>query len=109
MSRPSRRARRELAEEAGLEAENIQRLASVRNSPGYSDQLTTIFLATGLRPCSTDRGGPEEQWMSVEHVQLADLPTLTTDGTLVDETTILALWLARQRMGIGTSADEHSS
>ncbi len=99
---PEQTARRELAEEAGLEAETLQRLASVRNSPGYSDQLTTIFLATGLRPCPTDRGGPEEQWMSVEHVQLADLPTLTTDGTLVDETTILALWLAWQRMGIGT-------
>jgi ADP-ribose pyrophosphatase len=95
-------ARRELAEEAGLQAGELRRLAGVRNSPGFCDQLTTIFLATGLVACPTDRGGGEEHWMSIEHVQLADLAALVADGTLVDETTILALSLARLALGIGT-------
>ncbi|HEY3942231.1 MAG TPA: NUDIX hydrolase [Acidimicrobiales bacterium] len=98
---PETTARRELAEEAGLEASELRRLAAVRNSPGYGDQLTTVFLATGLRDCPTDRGKHEERWMSVERVDLRDLPRLVADGTLVDETTVLALWMARHALGIG--------
>ncbi|HWE67509.1 MAG TPA: NUDIX hydrolase, partial [Acidimicrobiales bacterium] len=43
-------ARRELAEEAGLSAVHMDVLISTFNSPGISDQCTTIFLATGLSP-----------------------------------------------------------
>jgi 8-oxo-dGTP pyrophosphatase MutT (NUDIX family) len=59
---PELTARRELAEEAGLVAGRLQRLAALRNSPGYSDQLTIVFLATDLTPCETDRSGVEEHW-----------------------------------------------
>ncbi|HUZ09965.1 MAG TPA: NUDIX hydrolase [Acidimicrobiales bacterium] len=96
-------ARRELAEEAGLDASGLRRLAAVHNSPGYTDQLTTIFLATGLSPCPTDRSGVEERFMSTETFDLGDLPTLVDDGTLVDETTVLGLWLARHALGPGTA------
>jgi len=41
-------ARRELAEEAGLEARSWSQLATLYNSPGYCDQVTRVFLATGL-------------------------------------------------------------
>jgi len=94
-------ARRELAEEAGLQASLLRRLAAVFNSPGYSDQVTTIFLATGLSPCPTDRAGVEEVWMSIQQVSLADIADLVADGTLADETTILGLWLARLALGVG--------
>ena len=43
-------ARRELVEEAGLEAAHWEVLVGTWNTPGVSDQHTTIFLATGLRP-----------------------------------------------------------
>ena len=95
-------ARRELAEEAGLDASRFRRLAAVHNSPGFTDQLTTIFLATGLSPCPTDRSGVEEHFMSVETFDLVELPSLVEDGTLVDETTVLGLWLARHALGPGT-------
>ncbi|HEX4081322.1 MAG TPA: NUDIX hydrolase [Acidimicrobiales bacterium] len=88
-------ARRELVEEAGLEAGAMRRLAAVHNSPGYSDQRTTIFVATDLRPCPTARSGVEEQWMSVERIALDDVDALVADGRLVDETTILGLLLVR--------------
>jgi ADP-ribose pyrophosphatase len=92
---PEDTARRELAEEAGLEADEWRRLAAVHNSPGFSDQLTTIYLATGLRPCRTDRAGVEEHWMTTEPVALADVEELVAAGHLVDETSILGLLLAR--------------
>jgi 8-oxo-dGTP pyrophosphatase MutT (NUDIX family) len=88
-------ARRELIEEAGLEAGRLTELIAVYNSPGFCDQRTTIFLATQLQPCPTDRSGIEEHWMSVERIALADVDGLITEGRLVDETTVLGLLLAR--------------
>jgi ADP-ribose pyrophosphatase len=91
-------ARRELAEEAGLSAERFEVLISTFNSPGVSDQCTTIFLATGLSPCPTERMGVEEGFMTVETIALDDVDALVADGTLVDETTVLGLLLARARL-----------
>jgi 8-oxo-dGTP pyrophosphatase MutT (NUDIX family) len=88
-------ARRELAEEAGLRARRITRLAAVYNSPGYTTQVTTIFLATGLEPCETGRAGVEERWMSVETLPLDATERLVADGRLLDSTTIVGLFLAR--------------
>ncbi|HMD45332.1 MAG TPA: NUDIX hydrolase [Acidimicrobiales bacterium] len=88
-------ARRELVEEAGLEAAQVEPLARVYNSPGYSDQVTTIFLARGLRPCPTGRTGVEEQHMTVEEVDVRRAHALVAEGRVVDETTALGLLLAR--------------
>jgi 8-oxo-dGTP pyrophosphatase MutT (NUDIX family) len=91
-------ARRELAEEAGLEATHWELLIGTWNTPGVSDQHTTIFLATGLTPCPARPDGVEEGYMTVETVRLADLDALVADGTLKDETTVLGLYLARARL-----------
>jgi 8-oxo-dGTP pyrophosphatase MutT (NUDIX family) len=91
-------ARRELAEEAGLEATTWERLVETWNSPGVSDQLTTIFLATGLSPCPSRPDGVEEGYMSVERIPLADVDALVADGELKDETTVLGLYMARARL-----------
>ena len=68
------------------------------NTPGVSDQHTTIFLATGLTPCRSRPDGIEEGYMTVETIHLADVDDLVADGTLKDETTVLGLYLARQRL-----------
>jgi ADP-ribose pyrophosphatase len=95
---PEAAARRELAEEAGLEAAHWEQLIGTWNTPGVSDQHTTIFLATGLSACESDPEGVEERFMTVETVRLADLGALVADGTLKDETTVLGLYLARDRL-----------
>jgi ADP-ribose pyrophosphatase len=91
-------ARRELAEEAGLEAAQLERLIGTWNTPGVSDQHTTIFLATGLTSGESRPDGVEERFMTVERVALADLDALVADGTLKDETTVLGLFMARARL-----------
>jgi ADP-ribose pyrophosphatase len=99
-------ARRELAEEAGLVAEKMEVLIETFNAPGISDQRTTIFLATGLSPCPRQPEGIEEGFMTIESVALDDLEALVADGTLVDETTVLGLFLARARLAAaGTGTD----
>ena len=91
-------ARRELAEEAGLEAEKMEVLIETFNTPGISDQHTTIFLATGLDAGARQPMGIEEGYMTIETVALDDVEALVADGTLVDETTVLGLLLARARL-----------
>jgi 8-oxo-dGTP pyrophosphatase MutT (NUDIX family) len=91
-------AHRELAEEAGLQAERMEVLISAFNSPGISDQFTTIFLATGLSPCPSDRMGVEEGFMTIETIALSDVEALVADGSLVDESTVLGLLLARAHL-----------
>jgi len=91
-------ARRELAEEAGLEAADWEVLIGTWNSPGVSDQLTTIYLATGLTAVPSRPDGVEEGYMTVETIALADLEGLVADGSLRDETTVLGLLMARQRL-----------
>lgn len=93
-------ARRELGEEAGLTARRWERLGAFYNSPGYSDQLTTLFLATGLedRPDQAERAGAEERWMSVERVALRDVERLVASGEVRDGTTIIGLLLARSAL-----------
>lgn len=98
---PEHTARRELAEEAGLEATDVRLLATVFNSPGFTDQQTLIFLATGLTACATTRHGVEERFMDVETVRLDDLPVLLAEGRLIDETTLLGLHLARHALAGG--------
>jgi 8-oxo-dGTP pyrophosphatase MutT (NUDIX family) len=91
-------ARRELAEEAGLEAALVEPLIGIWNTPGVSDQHTIIYLATGLSPCRSRPDGVEERYLTVETVRLTDLDDLVAKGTLKDETTVLGLYLARQRL-----------
>jgi ADP-ribose pyrophosphatase len=91
-------ARRELAEEAGLEAAVWDELITTWNTPGVSDQETTIFMATSLTPTDSRPDGVEERYMSVETIRLADVAALVADGTLKDETTVLGLYLAQARL-----------
>ncbi len=99
---PEATAHRELAEEAGLRAGSMERLIGTFNSPGITDQFTTIFLATELSPCPPEPEGVEEGFMTVETIDLDDVDALVADGSLVDETTVLGLLLARAHLdGLG--------
>jgi ADP-ribose pyrophosphatase len=95
---PEDTARRELVEEAGLEAARWELLASVWNTPGVSDQHTMVYLATDLREVPSRPDGVEEGYMTTERIRLADLDDLVADGALMDETTVLGLYLARARL-----------
>jgi 8-oxo-dGTP pyrophosphatase MutT (NUDIX family) len=91
-------ARRELAEEAGLEADHLEALGSFFNSPGYTDERTTVFLATGLRPCAKAPAGVEERWMSVERHDVGDLSALVAEGVLSDAKSIAGVALATRAL-----------
>jgi 8-oxo-dGTP pyrophosphatase MutT (NUDIX family) len=94
---PEDTARRELAEEAGLQAAHWDLLLGTWNTPGISDQHTLIYLATGLSSTPKRPDGVEEGYLTVETIHLDDVDALVADGSLKDETTVLGLYLARER------------
>jgi 8-oxo-dGTP pyrophosphatase MutT (NUDIX family) len=90
-------AARELAEEAGLEAESLEHLVTFHNAPGMSDELVHIYLASGLRECEPDAQGVEEEAMTIERHSLDDLAAMIADGRLTDAKTVIAVALVRAR------------
>ncbi|MCU1352028.1 MAG: nudF [Acidimicrobiales bacterium] len=91
-------AQRELAEEVGKRAAQLELLAEIHQSPGISDEHALIYLATGLSDVDHDPQGPEEEHMTIERVLLDDVPGLVADRTLTDAKTIVGLLLARERL-----------
>ena len=91
-------ARRELAEEVGLAAAAIERLTEILPSPGMTDSVTTIYLATGCTPVPDDRQGPEEEHMTILHVPLADAVAMVERGEIVDAKSVVGLLFAERRL-----------
>jgi 8-oxo-dGTP pyrophosphatase MutT (NUDIX family) len=87
-------AHRELIEEIGHRAAKLTELTRCLNTPGFCDEVTTIFLATGLTEVADNRQGVEEQYMTVERIPLSDFDARVDDGTIVDAATILGVGLA---------------
>ena len=98
---PEETARRELAEEVGRGASNLELLARFYNSPGFTDELSWLYLATGLSDVPHDRQGHEEQLMSVEEVPLRDTEAMIADGRIVDAKSIIGLTLTALRSARG--------
>jgi ADP-ribose pyrophosphatase len=95
---PAAAAQRELGEEVGLQAAHLEHLVTVHNSPGFTDQQTFVFLATGLTPCATGHVGVEEEYLRIERLTLDEAEDRTHDGPF-DATTLLGLLLARRALG----------
>lgn len=85
-------AQRELAEEAGLEAESWQRLGAYELSPGISSQVSHIFLARGLRNVPTRHEGTER--ITITTLALADALERCLRGELTAAVTVLGIWRA---------------
>ncbi len=84
-------AKRELAEEAELAAEQWRVMQRIYPSPGILDETTTIFEATGLSPASGRRDADEK-------IEIVRLPLAGLDGALPqlrDAKTLIALLLFR--------------
>ncbi len=91
-------ARRELAEEAGLAAASLELLTEILPSPGMTDAVTTLYLATGCTPVADDRQGPEEEHMELLNVPLTDAVAMVERGEISDAKSVVALLFAERRL-----------
>lgn len=95
---PAEVARRELIEEAGLVAGDVEHLVEIYPSPGMTDSITSIYLATGCTPTDHDRHGPEEDFMEILHLPLHDAIELVLAGGINDSKTVAGLLLTERRL-----------
>ena len=70
-------ARRELAEEVGLEASEWTELKRFYTSPGFAEEQVTVYLATGLRWVE-HRPDPDER------IEVAPWPLDDLDGAIAE-------------------------
>ncbi len=94
-------AQRELAEEIGHRAGELKLLIRALNTPGFCDEVTSIFLGTGLSEVADGPQGIEEQFMTVEKIPLDGFDRMVDDGTIVDAATILGVGLAVRHLAAG--------
>ena len=94
-------ARRELVEEAGLAAARVDLLTEFYPSPGLTDSVTTVYLATGCTPVERAPHGPEEVHSRVLHLPFEDAVAMVLDGRVRDAKTVLALLLTERRLRDG--------
>jgi 8-oxo-dGTP pyrophosphatase MutT (NUDIX family) len=86
---PAELARRELLEEAGLDAGRLEHLGYMYQGPGHSSQGMNVFLATELSP-GTPRREPEEQDMQQRWVTRDRLEEMIRSGDIRDSSTVAA-------------------
>lgn len=91
-------ARRELLEETGCTAENIEPLYTFYTTPGFTDELIHAFMATGLTRGTVAH--EKDEFMSLETVTLSHALELIRTGELQDAKSALAiLYVAGFRLG----------
>jgi ADP-ribose pyrophosphatase len=95
---PETTARRELREEIGMDADDIELLTVFHNSAGMTDATTHVYLASGLRAVGSDHQGPEEHAMTVFELPLAEAFARVSNGTITDAKTVVGVLLAWQRL-----------
>ena len=96
---PLRTAQRELAEEALLSAARWSLLATVHNSPGFSDEQVLIYLAEELADVARPDGfvvEHEEADMTIERVPLAEAVQRVFDGDITNSSAVVGVLAAAQ-------------
>jgi ADP-ribose pyrophosphatase len=88
-------AARELTEEAGVEAGRLEHLGSIVTTPGFSDEVIHLYLATELRP-ARQRLEPDEV-LTVERVPFERALDMCATGAIRDAKSMCALQLADLR------------
>jgi ADP-ribose pyrophosphatase len=100
---PLEAAKRELFEEAHVEAERWHTLVDAFTSPGMTDEAVRIYLARGVRPASGDRfaGEHEEMDMPVAWVPLDDAVSRVLAGNLHNPMAVMGVLAAARARDTG--------
>ncbi|GFO71869.1 ADP-ribose diphosphatase [Bathymodiolus japonicus methanotrophic gill symbiont] len=86
-------ANRELKEEVGYGANNLQQLSSFSITPSYMEHMTEIILAQDLYPEKLPGDEPEE--LEVVPWKLDNLTELVNSGQCTEARSIAALYMVR--------------
>ena len=88
---PLETAKRELLEEIGYEAAEWRLLGRFMNSPGWTNQVMTIYEARDLTPGARAPVGPEERSSTVHWLSPVSLRAAFRSASAIDLTAAVAL------------------
>jgi ADP-ribose pyrophosphatase len=85
-------ARRELREETGCSAEQLDFLYTMYTTPGFTDERIHLFMASGLTHGET--GHEADEFLTLETVPLSHALEMIRDGVIQDAKTALGILFA---------------
>ena len=94
---PEEAAQRELQEEIGFRAGNLESLGGFWTAPGFCTEFMYAFLAMDLSPSVLE--ADDDEAITVERHDLDSIRAMIGDGRIVDAKTIAAYWMALDRLG----------
>ncbi len=86
---PEACARRELSEEAGMEAGKLGRLTTIFTTPGFTDERIHLYLATALSPVALARD--EDEFITVHEKRWSEVGKMIKSGKIKDGKSLCAL------------------
>jgi len=87
-------AKRELVEEVGFKATNIQKLTEIYSAPGYCNEVIYIYLATELVPDKQKL--EDDEIIKVVKLPFAKAIEKVKMGEITDAKTVVGLLLAKE-------------
>lgn len=96
---PEVTAQRELGEEVGMRAGRLELLGTFANAPGFSDEMSWIYLGRDLEPVHREIQGIEESHMEIERYTFDEAFALIANGSLIDTKTVIGVSLAVSHIG----------
>lgn len=91
---PKHGAARELEEEIGVTAQNLELLAEFYVSPGFLSEKMFVYLATDLT--ETQQNLDEDEFVEIVRLPLTEALTMTQSGEIEDAKTIIGITRASQ-------------
>lgn len=90
---PMECAIRELSEETGLKAENMNHAFSMATTPAFCDEIIHFFVATGLT--KGEMHADEDEFIKCEKIHISRLYDMLQKGEITDSKTITAILLTK--------------
>jgi len=85
-------AQREIQEEIGMAAGDLQEMGEFFLAPGYSTEYMYVYLASDLTPSSLP--GDEDEFLSIEKIHINKVIEMARENLFRDAKTLAALMLA---------------
>lgn len=90
---------RELSEETGLTADNFEYLGFIYPSPGFTDEVTHVYYATGLKQGETHTD--DDEYLDVERIPLEKVYKMVMNNEINDAKSVFGILKAWQMRSKG--------
>ena len=100
-------ARRELEEETGMRAGRMIPLTRIFTTPGFTDEVIHLFVATDLEPGETDRD--DDEFIEVVPMAFSKAVEMVKDGEIVDCKSVCTILYAAFFLSRGGAHDPRVS